>query len=77
MNNPYVTCYDCSGYGLQDGIDGPVYCWTCKGDCVIRDRDDKGRFITHPYTMYHIGDGIYSITPPDQNKTSEDEKYDE
>lgn len=44
----YEVCSACGGSGLQNGIDGPVACWTCHGNCTVRLRDDKGRFITQP-----------------------------
>jgi DnaJ-class molecular chaperone len=44
----YEVCFGCRGSGLQDGIHGPVTCYLCHGDCVLRLRDEKGRFITKP-----------------------------
>lgn len=47
-NTAYERCWSCKGSGLQDGLDGPVDCWECHGNCVVRIRDDKGRFATKP-----------------------------
>lgn len=44
IKNAYEICPACKGVGLQDGIDGPVMCYECKGECTVRLRDDKGRF---------------------------------
>lgn len=40
----YETCPNCRGSGMQDAMDGPVTCHTCHGDCVVRCRDEKGRY---------------------------------
>lgn len=42
----YEVCPSCRGAGLQDGLYGPNSCYECKGDCVVRIRDSKGRFST-------------------------------
>lgn len=42
----YETCYVCRGSGHQMGMDGGIAtCYVCKGDCVIRKRDARGRFV--------------------------------
>lgn len=46
MKTAYEVCPSCGGAGLQDGIWGPVSCYSCRGWCVIRLRDERGRFTT-------------------------------
>lgn len=44
----YEACSRCRGYGMVDGIDGPRSCPQCGGDCFVRARDNKGRFVSIP-----------------------------
>lgn len=42
----YETCYACRGSGHQMGyFDALRTCGVCGGDCVIRKRDSRGRFV--------------------------------
>lgn len=67
LNNPYVKCSACGGSGLQESMSGPTECYYCNGDTVERDRDDKGRFITHSFIYKHIGDNQYEYVGPKEN----------
>ena len=44
---PYEECPSCDGSGLQlNTFDGePDTCRECGGWCVVRARDEKGRFV--------------------------------
>jgi len=48
LRSAYEVCWHCRGAGLQDSMYGPVACSECHGDCTIRCRDERGRFITKP-----------------------------
>lgn len=47
MTDAYVKCPTCNGSGLTsaDFTGEPTECYVCKGDTVVRNRDDKGRFV--------------------------------
>lgn len=46
LKPPYETCPSCSGSGLGLNMAGePDNCWECKGDTVVRARDERGRFV--------------------------------
>lgn len=42
----YETCWNCDGSGLEvSPFNGePTTCHTCKGNTVVRARDERGRF---------------------------------
>ncbi len=42
----YEVCWNCRGHGIVDGLWQPVTCDECHGNCMVRIRDDKGRFST-------------------------------
>lgn len=42
---PYTPCPDCSGYGHVMLLDGLVLCDSCRGNCQVRKRDERGRFV--------------------------------
>lgn len=44
----WEVCPSCRGAGLQDGMYGPVMCYECKGNSMVRIRDERGRFTTRP-----------------------------
>lgn len=44
----WVSCSNCRGYGLVDGMHGPRDCPYCRGDGVERARDQRGRFVSVP-----------------------------
>lgn len=45
----WETCPSCNGSGLELNMAGePDKCWECKGDTVVRARDEHGRFIANP-----------------------------
>lgn len=45
----WETCFVCNGSGMGLNMAGePGNCWECKGEGVIRARDDKGRFLPNP-----------------------------
>lgn len=45
----WETCPSCRGSGLALNMAGePGPCWECKGDTVVRARDEKGRFLANP-----------------------------
>jgi DnaJ-class molecular chaperone len=43
----YEVCPSCNGSGLQlaDYTGEPTECYECDGDCVVKARDKKGRFM--------------------------------
>lgn len=49
LRTAYEPCSKCKGSGLQDGMNGPVACWDCHGDAMVRIRDSRGRFATKPW----------------------------
>jgi DnaJ-class molecular chaperone len=47
----YETCFACRGSGCELGMEGDIAnCSHCKGQCVIRVRDSRGRFATKELT---------------------------
>lgn len=47
----YETCFSCSGSGVALGMEGDIVtCHACRGACVLRCRDHRGRFISAPTT---------------------------
>lgn len=48
LRTAYEVCSRCCGHGLQDGMNGPVACSECHGNCTVRTRDESGRFTTVP-----------------------------
>ena len=45
LNKPWETCPTCKGSGLGLNMAGePDHCFECKGDTVVRARNDKGQF---------------------------------
>ena len=40
----WELCGSCNGSGISMGIWDIETCYWCKGDCVVRVRDEKGRF---------------------------------
>lgn len=65
LPNAYVPCLACKGSGHEDGMWGISTCSECKGNCAVRDRDERGRFRATYETWYHIGNGEYVSTPPE------------
>lgn len=52
----YKTCWLCEGSGMGPRMNGDPdgNCWECKGDGVLRIRDEKGRFARSPVKMGEV-----------------------
>ena len=48
VRSAYDTCWRCDGCGMQDYGENIGACSECRGDCVVRARDSRGRFTTVP-----------------------------
>jgi len=46
VRSAYDTCPNCDGVGMQDYGENIGECSQCRGDCVVRARDGRGRFTT-------------------------------
>lgn len=43
----YETCFSCRGSGHELGMEGDIAtCHVCRGNCMVRVRDGRGRFAT-------------------------------
>lgn len=46
LKTAYGICWKCKGSGLQNGLYDVMTCSECHGNCTVRLRDNKGKFVT-------------------------------